>query len=278
MGSGLAFCVSDSVWIELTSRHVALPGGRLLISCAMGRLDGKTALVTGADQPVGRACALALAHEGAAVLAAGLDERSVSATVVALHTAGANAEGMGLDVTSEPRWQAVLMACESLYGKLDVLVNAAQTFVGHSIAQASVEELRKTIDAAGVGTWLGQKLGVLAMRQTGGGAIVNVTSVLARVAAEGAVANSIAARGVLMASKAAALECAKAKDGIVVNVILAGPVEGDGGRTFPGTDTLPGAPLVTADEVAAAVVFFTTDGAAYMTGMELPVDGGFLSA
>ena len=79
-----------------------------------------------------------------------------------------------------------------------------------------------------------------------------------------------------MSARAAALECAKAGDGIVVNTVLAGPVQGDDGRCFPPTDLLPDALPVTPQDVAAAVLFYATDGAAYMTGTELPVDRGML--
>ena len=79
-----------------------------------------------------------------------------------------------------------------------------------------------------------------------------------------------------MSARAAALECAKAADGIVVNTVLAGPVVGDHGRCFPASAVLPESPMVSPEDVAQAVLFYATDGAAYMTGTELPVDGGRL--
>ena len=239
------------------------------------RLAGRAALVTGADQPVGRACAVALAAGGARVVCTAAREQDLVQTLEGI---SAEAEGIGHDVSDGTSWDAALATCESAFSRLDILINAAQTFAAQSIADTSVAQLREVVDAAGVGTWLGQKLGVLAMRRGGGGAIVNVTSVLARVAAEAAVGNCIAARAVLMSSKAAALECARAKDNIVVNTVLAGPIYGDEGATFPGLAVLPDAPLVAAEDVAAAVLFFVTDGAGYMTGAELAVDGGYLSS
>jgi NAD(P)-dependent dehydrogenase (short-subunit alcohol dehydrogenase family) len=107
--------------------------------------------------------------------------------------------------------------------------------------------------------------------------VVHVLSVLARVAAPGVAALCAASRGLLMSAKSAALECARARDGVLVNAVLAGRIEGDP-EHWPDGSLLPAAPVVTVEEVAAGVRFMAREGAAYMTGADLPVDGGFLAS
>ena len=206
----------------------------------MGRLAGKTAIVSGADQPFGAACAKVLAGEGAAVVGAGRD--------------------ITHDVADEVSWRRVIDAVVSDHGRLDILVNAAQVFLDKPLLDTTLEELRHIEDINLLGAWLGVKHGILAMRRSGGGSIVTVSSGLAKVGRPGAAAVCAAAGGVRIMTQAAALECGARGDNIRVNTVLTG-----------SSDTH-------ADDVARAVLHVVSDEASFMTGSDLVVGGGHLAA
>lgn len=206
----------------------------------MGRLAGKTAIVSGADQPFGAACAKVLAGEGAAVVGAGRD--------------------ITHDVADEVSWRRVIDAVVSDHGRLDILVNAAQVFLDKPLLDTTLEELRHIEDINLLGAWLGVKHGILAMRRSGGGSIVTVSSGLAKSGRPGAAAACAAAGGVRIMTQAAALECGARSDNIRVNTVLTGS---------SGTH---------ADDVARAVLHVVSDEASFMTGSDLVVGGGHLAA
>lgn len=202
----------------------------------VGRLTGKAAIVTGTDQPFGVACADLMAGEGALVVGAGRDIEH--------------------DVSDDASWQRVIAATLSDHGQLDILLNAAQVFLDKPLVDTTLEELRQIEDTNLLGAWLGVKHGIMAMRQSGGGSIVTVSSALAKVGHPGAAAACAAAGGVRIMTQAAALECGVRGDGIRVNTVLAGP---------SGT---------AAEDVARAVLHVVSDDASFMTGSDLVVGGG----
>lgn len=206
----------------------------------MGRLAGKTAIVSGADQPFGAACANVLAGEGAAVVGAGRD--------------------IGHDVADGASWRRVIDAVLADQGRLDILVNAAQAVLDKPLVDTTLQELRHIEDINLLGAWLGVKHGILAMRRSGGGSIVTVSSLLAKVGRPGAAAACAAAGGVRIMTQAAALECGARGDNIRVNTVLTG-----------SSDTHP-------DDVARAVLHVVSDEASFMTGSDLIVGGGHLAA
>ena len=238
----------------------------------VGRLNRGNALVTGAGNSVGRAVVKKLAAVGFEVWAA--DRSAERAQQVAANLPGADqARALTLDVTDENAWNATVQACVRV-GGLQLLVNADSRFVAGGLEDTSQDDFNQQLTRNALGCWLGERsaIGVMA---DGGGAIINVTSVLAVAAAANCAAYCAAARGVLMSTKSAALECARDGLDIVVNAVLVGAIDDD--DHFPGSEVLGGAPSVTPEEVAAAIVFLATDGGAYMTGTALPVDGGWLA-
>lgn len=238
-------------------------------------LHAQLALVAGVGNCIGRATAWLLSAAGAELVLA--DESLEQAEQLAQQLRSANqlAVAVALDPIAEADWQRVHAVCAQR-APLRLLVNAAQTCHIGPIETVSGEQFHRQLQRNALGAWLGQKHAIAAMRQTTGGVIVNVTSVLARAGSAHCAAYSAAARGVLMSTKSAALECARDKLGIIVNAVLAGRIEGDPAH-FPDGRVLPDAPVVSAEDVAAAVLFLASDGASYMTGMELPVDGGWLT-
>jgi NAD(P)-dependent dehydrogenase (short-subunit alcohol dehydrogenase family) len=220
----------------------------------MGDLSNKAVVVAGADNVVGQAVVEAAAAVGGRV-------HAVTA----------------IDALDPTAWDAVFSACRGRFGSVDLFVNAQSRVTARALSSTSTTDFAAEFNDVATAGWLAQKHAILALRQSGGGAIVNVISVLGRVAAPAGAALCAASRGLLMSTKSAALECARAGDKIVLNTVLAGRIDGDLAH-WPDGRLLPGAPAVTPAEVAAAVIYFITGGAAYMTGAEIPVDGGFLAS
>lgn len=221
-------------------------------------------------------------HGQRAVFVAGVDNVVGQAVVARFRADGARvfsaAEVMGPQSGLDPSaWGKAFERCRETLGPPAVVVLAR-----HPLQRGHLESTSRASFAAafldhGTAGWLAQQQAILALRAAGGGVLVHVLSVLSRVAAPGAAALCASSRGLLMSSKSAALECARARDGVVVNAVLAGRIEGDP-QHWPDGSLLPTAPVVTAEDVAAGVRFMAGEGAAYMTGAELSVDGGFLAS
>lgn len=202
----------------------------------MGRLSGKTAVVSGADQPIGLACAEVLAGEGATVIGAGGD--------------------VAHEVADDTSWRRIIDAAVLDHGQLDILVNAAQAFLDKPLVDTTLAELRHIEEINLLGVWLGVKHGILAMRKSGGGSIVTVSSNTAKAGHPGAAAVCAAAGGVRIMTQAAALECGARSDGIRVNTVL--------------TES----PATRADDVARAVLHVVSGEASFMTGSDIVVGVG----
>lgn len=261
-------------------------------SAAPGRLAGKLCLITGAGGGIGRAAALALAREGARVIASDVDESAAEETFEAIRAASGNGAPYELDVADEASWEACIAEIAASYGELDVLVNNAGVAMGGPLVEMTLEDWRWTMGVNLDGTFLGVKHGIRAMRARGG-SIVNVSSVLALVGRPliGAVAASKA--GILALTRTAALECAARNYRIRVNAVLPGGVDtgifhsqswwpnlrADRGREADARrDIISDTPfqrLATPDEIASAILFLASDEASFITGASLAVDGGY---
>jgi NAD(P)-dependent dehydrogenase (short-subunit alcohol dehydrogenase family) len=236
----------------------------------MTTLRAKVVLVAGADNIVGAAVVARFGGEGARVV--GLRDDDGGGTSGAADTAARAVRPL------EPAsWQAAFEDCHREHGRVDLFVNARQRVRRGDIRDTGGAAFAAAFREVASANWLAQKHAILALRRCGGGVLINVIPVLARVAAPSCAALCAAARGLLMSTKSAALECARNRDGIVVSAVLAGRIEGDP-EHWPDGTLLPRAPAVTAEEVASGALFLATGGAAYMTGVELPVDGGFLAS
>lgn len=224
----------------------------------MSDLTGKVAFVTNADGAIGQACVARLQQAGAQVCAVGGSSADLTVDV---------------DSLSQGSWDVAFKFCAEKLGGLDVLVISTPGQTTPSIETTPLSDFKATHRDMAIPAFLAQNRGILAMRSVGSaGAIVHVLPAAARAALDGAAAACAASAGILFSSKSAALECAKAKDGIVVNAILVGPVEGEVLLPY-GADVS----LIAPDAVADAVLFYATDGAVYMSGMDLPLDNGFLA-
>jgi 3alpha(or 20beta)-hydroxysteroid dehydrogenase len=263
-------------------------------------LTERKALVTGGARGLGEGMARALARAGAAVVIADIREDLGKATAAALREAGANAEFVALDVTSDDAWaQAVPQAIAHL-GGLDILVNNAGIEITSLLIDLDPAGVRKMLEVNVLGTALGIKHGFRAMRPGGagnyggetGGAIVNVASVAATIAFPGIAGYSATKSAVDRLTRVAAMESGRLGYGVRVNCVYPGLVPTEMGNQlavdcaaiglFPSPQEAAGAvvgltPLGRLGEVpdiADAVVFLASDGARFITGAGLPVDGG----
>jgi len=233
-------------------------------------LEGKVALVTGAASGIGRATAALLAGSGARVVAS--DLRAGDGVVAA-------------DVTDGDAMRAVVAQAVETYGRLDLAANCAGVGGGHGATHEYPEAEFDRIVAINLrGTWLSMRAELEAMLQTGGGAIVNVSSTLGLRGSPFASPYSASKHGVLGLTKTAALEYAQ--QGIRVNAVCPGaidtPMMDETFERFPGfretlTAYVPMGRMGGPEEVAGAIAWLCSGAASFVTGEALTVEGGLLS-
>lgn len=248
------------------------------------RFESKVALVTGAASGIGRATALALAHEGARVVIGDIDESGGKATVGMI---GDCAVFERLDVTSERDWQSVITATIERFGGVDVLANIAGIGISGDFEDTRLDDWNRVVAVNMTGPFLGAKHGVRAISRHGrGGAIVTVASIAAQLGASDLAAYSASKGGVVMLMKCVALHCAERRYNIRVNVVNPTFVDTEmldhaadlrGGREALISDLvrlIPAGRLARPEDVARAVLFLASDEATLVTGTVLNVDGG----
>jgi NAD(P)-dependent dehydrogenase (short-subunit alcohol dehydrogenase family) len=248
------------------------------------RLNGKVALVSGAASGMGQSEALIFAREGARVAVADVMETEGRQVADKIKAAGGQAIFVKLDVGNETEWEKAIKATVDAFGKLDVLVNNAGisgTFDPDTLSTSAWDRLME-VNAKGV--FLGMKHAIPAMQRAGGGSIVNISSISGVVGQVGIHMAYNASKGAVRTmTKSAAVQYAK--DGIRVNSVHPGmlpPMRSSKGSADPAwrEKMIRAVPLRRegrVEEVAHAVLFLASDEASYITGVELPVDGGFLA-
>jgi len=248
-------------------------------------LAGKVALVTGGTSGIGRETAVLFAKAGAKVVVAGRREAEGRETVELIRGAGSEGLFVKTDVSKAGEVAALIRETSEKFGRLDMAFNnAGVEGVWVPIVRQSEEDWDRTIDINLKGVWLCLKYEIRQMlRQGGGGAIVNMSSIAGHVGSAGAAAYSASKHGVIGLTKTAALE--NAKSGIRVNAVCPGAIETSmAERLFGAPDVHKfvlgchpigrfGTPL----EVAEAVLWMCSDRASFMTGQSLTLDGGFLA-
>jgi 3(or 17)beta-hydroxysteroid dehydrogenase len=245
-----------------------------------GRLEGKAALITGAASGIGRATAALFHVEGARVAATDRNEAGLAGL-------GPDADlVLPQDVTDEARWREVVDAVAAAFGRLDILVNSAGIAMLGSIESATLEDWRKMNAVNVEGTFLGCREAVLAMKETGGGSIVNLSSVAGIIGDASSAAYCASKGAVRMLTKSAALHCARAGYGIRVNSVHPSfaetPMVLDGIATAKNPDRVreglmrasPMGRMGKAEEVANMILFLASDESSFTTGAEFMVDGG----
>lgn len=266
----------------------------------MPRLTGKIALVTGAASGIGRACAVALAKEGARVALGDVDASGLLQTCAMIETNGGICNIYPLDVTQELAWQNVLRAVERDFGGLHILVNNAGICVAASIDEMSYETWRRQLAVNLDSMFFAAKFAVPLMATSGGGSIINMSSVAGLKGIAGLAGYCASKAGVRMFTKALALECAAAKNNVRANSVHPGAIETPiwvkmaFGGDLPAADVLRNSSAMedarTASEaatpvghagmpedIAAGVVYLASDDARLVTGTELVIDGGVMA-
>ncbi|OYQ61968.1 short chain dehydrogenase [Pseudanabaena sp. SR411] len=245
----------------------------------MTSMTGKVAIVTGASSGIGRATAIAFGKTGAKVVVVARREDKGKETVRLVEETGSEAVFIQADVTKAADVEAMVKKTLEIYGRLDYAFNNAGSGTSGKIADLSEPDWDLEINANLKSVWLSMKYEIPAMQQSGGGAIVNTSSqgALLGVATYGAY--GAAKAGVIALSRAAAAEYSS--DRIRINIVSPGAVKTDLWAGAPPEmldQVAAGIPLQrigTPEDIAEAVVYLCSDGAAFITGHNLIVDGGF---
>lgn len=244
---------------------------------------GKVVLVTGGGSGIGRTTALAFAEMGAEIVIAGRRKSEGEETVQMIREGGKKATFVRTDVTKEIEVEAMVEHTVNVHGGLDYAFNNAG-IEGPICPLEEIEEAEwdEALNTNLKGVWLSMKYEIPALRQRGGGAIVNTGSRLGHVGLANAATYVAAKHGLIGLTKAAALECAA--DEIRVNAVSPGAIRTSmGQRVFGSVENQyavmsPVTPLRRVgdpEEVASAVLWLCSDGASYVTGHALLIDGGF---
>jgi NAD(P)-dependent dehydrogenase (short-subunit alcohol dehydrogenase family) len=251
----------------------------------MGELDGKIALISGAAGGFGAELVRVFAREGAAVLAGDIVDESGERLEREVLMAGGRVKYCHLDVTLEKDWGNAVQEAIRHFGKLDILVNNAGIVPRNaSIEERTLEEWDRVMAVNARGVFLGTKSAIPAMRQAGGGSIVNVSSVAAIGQSQIMEAAYAASKGaVRIFTKATAAQ--HARDGIRCNSVHPGPIDtgllrgvwSDPEILYRRLGRIPLGRLGKIEEVVAGVLYLASDRASYTTGAELVIDGGALA-
>jgi 3alpha(or 20beta)-hydroxysteroid dehydrogenase len=248
-----------------------------------GRVQGKIAMVTGAAQGMGEAVARRFAAEGARVVMTDIQAERGAAVAAEL---GEAALFVLADVTDPAAWPKLIEAARAL-GGLDILVNnVGGAPGGRYMVDEDLEWHRHVLDLNLTSTWLGMRAAIPAMRERGGGSIVNISSIDGLAGVAGMTSYAAAKFAVTGMTRSVALEVGA--DGIRVNSVHPGvigtPLVLQGARNPAARARIErafaGQPIPRMgrpEEIAAAVLFFASDEASYCTGSSLVVDGGHLA-
>lgn len=240
----------------------------------MTLLTGKAALVTGAARGMGAAIAMAYARAGALVVAADILDDALAETTAHIAAGGHAILPVRLDVTSEHEWQAAVAAAERAFGPIRILVNNAGINDRHSILGSDAQSWHRQLAVNLNGPFFGMRAIAPAMRQAGGGAIINIAST-AGLNGHSFAAYATSKWALRGLSRSAALEFSP---DIRVNTICPGLVltEINAGQPYLAalTQTIPAGRTGKVEEVAAMALYLASDAAAYVSGQDFIIDGG----
>lgn len=246
-----------------------------------GRVQDKVAIITGAGGGMGKADAVLLAKEGAKIVVTDIQEDKVKEVVAEIQANGGEAIGLKHNVTSEEDWANVVKEAVDAFGKIDILVNNAGISHDKAFEATTIEEWDRVMSINLTSIFFGQKAVLPIMKENGGGSIVNISSIAGLTGGSGAGAYTASKGAVRMLTKATAVDYAKFN--IRANSIhpgfIATPMtvqyfaDEKYKAWFQSMTPIPR--LGEAEDIARAVLFLASDESNYITGVEIPVDGGY---
>ena len=246
------------------------------------RLEGRVAIVSGGARGMGATEAILLASEGASVVIGDVLEDEGRRIEAMIGETEGTAIFVRLDVTSEGDWQNAVSVAVDRYGKLDILVNNAGISDRSKVEDTTLEAWNRVMDVNAKGVFLGTKAAVPALREAGGGSIVNISSQLGIVGTDHSSPQYQASKGaVRIFTKSTAIQYAP--DGIRANSVHPGPIVTDMTAATRADEKLnelmlsriPMGRYGLPEEVARGVLFLASDQSSYITGSELVIDGGW---
>ncbi len=251
----------------------------------MTRLAGKTALITGGGTGIGRACALLFACEGARVALAGRRAEPLSAVAAEIYHAGGEALAVTCDVTKADDVERAIQNTVARFGRLDVVVNNAGTVVPGTAEETSEAHWDRMVNVNLKGTFLVSRAALGELRKQGGGSIINIGSVLGLVGMKHRVAYAAAKGGVTQLTKAMALDHAheRIRVNCICPAIIDTPLIDELASRQPNpavfrrtrAEQIPLGRIGQPEDVAHLALFLASDESSWMTGVALPLDGGF---
>ncbi len=251
----------------------------------MGRVQGKVALITGGTAGIGYAAAELICKEGGSVMLTDLRPVEGEASAQALRDQGYDAAFTEQDVTSEERWPEVIAATVKRFGKLDIMVNNAGVGVPTDLEESDLAHWRFVNAVNMEAVFMGTKNAIRQMKKTGGGSIINISSIEGIVGDPKFAAYNASKGGVRLFTKSAALYCAEKKYNIRVNSVHPGftqtPMVDAAVNFFTAEDAariereIVIGHMAEAIDQAWGILFLASDESRYMTGSELVIDGGY---
>jgi len=241
-------------------------------------LAGRTAVVTGGTRGIGLAIARALAEDGASVVVSGRDAGRLESAVKEIETLGASALGVAADQSKREDCDRLVDAAKERFGRIDVLVNNAGITRDQLLVRMKDDDWDQVLDTNLRGVFLMTRAVAKSMMRQKSGRIINIASTAGAMGNPGQVNYSAAKAGVIGLTKAAARELAHWN--ILVNAVAPGLIETDMAAAIPTEareallQQVPLKRVGAAREVAEVVRFLAGDGAAYVTGQTIHVNGG----
>ena len=251
----------------------------------MARLEGKVALISGGARGQGAVEARMFAEEGASVVIGDILDDEGRQTEAQLRELGYECTYVHLDVTSESDWDAAVQSAVSAYGKLDILLNNAGILIRKGIEDTTADDWDRIFAVNAKGVFLGTKAAIPAMRENGGGSIINISSTAGLVGSPNGSASYTATKGaVRLFTKSTAIQ--HAREGIRCNSIHPGPIEtdmiadtlSDPANLALRMQRLPLGRVGKPSEIAYGAIYLASDESSFVTGSELVIDGGTTAA
>lgn len=246
------------------------------------KLAGKVALISGAARGIGEAIARCFATEGASVVIGDILDTEGHSVIREIQSSGGTACFTHLDVTREADWQQAVNLAVHQFSALHILVNNAGTGVPGTVEDVSLEEWNRVMNVNATGVFLGTKTAIPALRQAGGGAIVNMSSQLGLVGTDNSSPQYQASKGaVRLLTKTTAIQYAR--EGIRANSVHPGPIATPRNaerRADPAiydlmVSRIPLGRYGRPEEIALGALYLASDDASFVTGSELVIDGGW---